>query len=431
MTTMDRRHFLSLAGLTGASVLLAGCVGDPRTSPTVPSEKLAAAAPDTAKGTVTYWDHFTGEDERRGFDAVTSGFKRAFPGLTLKEESIPNADFMTKFTTAAQANSLPDSVMVHPSRVQDMIGMNGLVDVSSAFENWETSSDIAAKLLTPFQRDGALYAIPCTMFVDWYYYRADWLEELGYSEPPATWSEFREVAKAMTGDGRYGVALRGGAGGGETVIKMIRGYNGPLVDTSGSPSIDVEAVRTALEEYSALYLVDKSAPPSTPADGYNQIFQSFFNGQSGMLMHHTGSLKSVISALKPGDQVMTAPMPKAVEQIGWLQPMGNGVTNAENAPNSLAWAEYWGSAEPQVSLFSATGYFPSVTSAQSDESITSDPMMAAAIKQVEVGVTPEYFNGMSAWQDSSVLVQFQSLLVGQTSLDDAAKKIVDDFNASF
>ena len=129
------------------------------------------------------------------------------------------------------------------------------------------------------------------MFVDWFYYRADWLEELGYSEPPKTWQEFREVAKAMTSGDRYGVALRGGAGGGEPVIKMIRGYNGPLTDADGAPTLDLEATKTALDEYSALYLVDKSAPPSAPADGYNQIFQSFLNGQTGMLMHHTGSLE--------------------------------------------------------------------------------------------------------------------------------------------
>ena len=57
--------------------------------------------------------------------------------------------------------------------------------------------------------------------------------------------------------------------------------------------------------------------------------------------------------------------------------------------------------------------------------------MSAANEQVKVGVTPEYFNGMTAWQDNSVLVQFQSLLVGETTLDEAAQAIVDDFNTNF
>ena len=226
--------------------------------------------------------------------------------------------------------------------------------------------------------------------------------------------------------------MRGGAGGGEAVIKMIRGYNGPLTDADGAPTLDLDATKTALEEYAALYLVDKSVPPSAPADGYNQIFQSFLNGQTGMLMHHTGSLKSVTDALKTSEQVLTAPMPTTpVDTTGWLQPMGNGVANAERASNALAWVEYWGSADPQVELFSATGYFPSATSGQQSPTIAEDPLMAAANKQVETGITPEYFNGMSGWQDNSVLVQFQSLLVGETTLDAAAQKIVDDFNKNF
>ncbi|MGO2151642.1 MAG: ABC transporter substrate-binding protein [Microbacterium gubbeenense] len=429
--SIDRRGFLGLAGIAGASLFLAGCVGQAAPAPSAPGASLGPAAAD-ATGNISYWNHFTGEDERRGFEAVTKGFAEAYPGLKLKEESIPNADFMTKFTTAAQAGSLPDSVMVHANRVQDMVGMNGLVDLSSAMDSWSGASDIEEKLLTPFRRDGALYAIPCTMFVDWFYYRADWLEELGYSEPPKTWQELREVAKAMTSGDRYGVALRGGAGGGEPVIKMIRGYNGPLTDADGAPTLDLEATKTALDEYSALYLVDKSAPPSAPADGYNQIFQSFLNGQTGMLLHHNGSLKSVTDVLKTGEQVLTAPMPTTpVDTTGWLQPMGNGIASPDNASSALSWVEYWGSSDPQVELFSATGYFPSATSGQQSPTIAEDPIMSAANEQVKVGVTPEYFNGMTAWQDNSVLVQFQSLLVGETTLDEAAQAIVDDFNKNF
>ncbi|MGO2097776.1 MAG: extracellular solute-binding protein, partial [Candidatus Microbacterium stercoravium] len=224
----------------------------------------------------------------------------------------------------------------------------------------------------------------------------------------------------------------GGAGGGEPVIKMIRGYNGPLTDADGAPTIDLEATKTALDEYSALYLVDKSAPPSAPADGYNQIFQSFLNGQTGMLMHHTGSLKSVTDVLKTGEQVLTAPMPTTpVDTTGWLQPMGNGIASPDNASSALSWVEYWGSSDPQVELFSATGYFPSATSGQQSPTIAEDPIMSAANEQVKVGVTPEYFIGMTAWQDNSVLVQFQSLLVGETTLDEAAQEIVDDFNTNF
>ncbi|MCQ6273352.1 extracellular solute-binding protein [Pseudarthrobacter sp. R1] len=429
---MNRRRFVSLLGLAGAGAALAGCVpGATQSAPSAAS--IQAASPADAKGEVTYWNHFTGEDERRGFGAVTSGYAKNYPQVTLKSESIPNSDFMTKFTTAVQSRSVPNSVMVHANRVQDMVAMQGLVDLTDPLSAWSGKSDIADKILAPFKRQDRVYAVPSAMFVDWYYYRADWLQEAGLSAPPATWAEFRQLAKTMTDParGRHGFALRGGAGGGEHIIKMIRAFNGPLVDADGKPALKKEAVATALEEYSAPYLVDKSAALSAPSDGYTQVFQSFLNGNTGMLMHHTGSLKSVTAALKSGVQVMTAPMPKAEFETGWIQPLGNGLMTLDGAATSLSWLEYWGSAAPQLDMFNATGYFPASTSGQSSPTITSDPLFAAALKQIERGTTPEYFTGMQAWQDNSVLVQFQALLVGKASVSQAADSIVADFNTNF
>ena len=432
MSTLDRRSFLSLLGLTGTSIALGGCVGQPAPAPQSASS-IRPASPADAKGEITYWNHFTGEDERRGFEAVTSGFAKTYPGVALKSESLPEADFMTKFTTAVQSRSVPNSVMVHAKRVQDMVAMQGLIDLTDAVTAWSGSSDINAKILAAFQRDGRTYAIPAALFVDWYYYRPDWLEEAGISSPPSTWAEFREAARKMTDArrDRYGFSLRGGPGGGEHVIKMIRGYNGPLVSADGKPTLTKEAVATAIEEYSATYLVDSSVPRSAPNDGYNQIFQSFLTGRTGMLMHHTGSLKSVTAALKPGTQVMTAPMPKAEFETGWLQPLGNGLMSSDGAETSLAWLEYWGSSDPQVDFFNATGYFPVSTKAQASSTITSIDILKAALDQVKVGVTPEYFRGLQAWQDNSVLVQFQSVLVEKTSISQAADTIVADFQKNF
>jgi multiple sugar transport system substrate-binding protein len=432
MLAIDRRSFLGLLGVGGASLALGGCVGQPDPAPQTGST-LKAADPGSAKGDISYWNHFTGEDERKGFEKVTSGFKKTYPNVNLKVESLPNEDFMTKFTTAVQSGSVPNSAMVHASRVNDMVGMRGLIDITGPMSGWEGQRDIAAKVLSPFQRGGKTYALPVSLFVDWVYYRVDWLKQAGISTPPRTWSEFRDVAKALTDakSGRYGWGMRGGAGGGEAVIKIIRSYNGPLVDANGKPSLDQAAVETGLEQYTAPYTKDKSVPPSAPNDGYNQIFQSFLTGRTGMLMHHTGSLQSVSKGLRPSEQVLTMPMPKSEAEIGWVQPLANGLMTLDAAETSLAWLQYWASAKPQVDFLAATGYFPASTTAQQDGSIAANPMFAAALKQVEIGNTPEYFKGFQGWQDRTVLVQAQAVLVGKTTIAEAAKTIVTDFKSTF
>lgn len=433
-TGIDRRNFLGMMGLAGATLAISGCVSEvsPARSSS-PAPVLTPANPASAKGNNSYWNHFTGEDERKGFEAVTSGFQGAYPGINFTTESIPNEDFMPKFTTAVQSGGVPDSVMVADTRVSDMVAMNGLVDITKSQEAWDGSSDIDAKFMAPFQREGKTYAIPCLLFVDWIYYRADWLKEAGISAPPRTWAEFRAVAKALTDSkrDRFGYGMRGGAGGGAQVIKQIRAFNGPLVDKKGQPSLDEAAVASALKEFTDMYLVDKSVPPSAPGDGYSQVFQSFLTGRTGMLVHHTGSHNSVIAALKPGDQVLTAPLPKAKYEMGWVGPLGNGLMSTENGANALAWLEYWGGAEPQLEFMKATGYFPVSKTAQKSDDITSDVMYRGALAAIEVGVTPEYFAGFQGWQDNTVLVQAQAILVGRQTIDGASKVIMNDFKSNF
>ena len=159
MSAIDRRSFLGLLGVGGASLALGGCVGQSDPAPQSAST-LKAADPGSAKGDISYWNHFTGEDERKGFEKVTSGFKKTYPNVNLKVESLPNEDFMTKFTTAVQSRSVPNAAMVHASRVNDMVGMRGLIDITGPASAWEGRRDIAAKLLSPFQRDGKTYALP-------------------------------------------------------------------------------------------------------------------------------------------------------------------------------------------------------------------------------------------------------------------------------
>ena len=424
----SRRGALGLA-VVGSSLFLGGCVGDSPPAPR-PLGSMRAAGRDAA-GQILYWNQFTGADERSGFEAVHNGFEKTYPELELHTEAIPNTDFITKYTTAVQSESVPDTVMVQVNRFNDMHAMRGLVDITNAVRGWDGYRQIPEKLLTPFVRNDRLFALPSAVFVDWMYYRKDWLEAAGIDAPPTTWNEFRQVAKAITDPAkkRYGFGMRGGDGGGEALIKLIRSYGGPLVGPEGEPRLTKESVGDALQDYSATYVVDKSVPPSAPGDGYNQVFQSFLTGRTGMLFHHTGSMRSVMAALKPGKQVMTAPMPN--KDMGWVVPMGNGMMSDDHAAESLAWLEYWASPRPQLDFFAATGYYPAAGPAQHDPAVTGVELVPAARRQFEIGITPEYFIGYDSWTQHSVLVQLQAVLVGRTSVSEAADVVLADFQKNF
>jgi multiple sugar transport system substrate-binding protein len=171
-------------------------------------------------------------------------------------------------------------------------------------------------------------------------------------------------------------------------------------------------------------------PPSAPNDSYNQIFQSFLNGRTGMLLHHTGSLQSVQRALRPMEQVRTMALPKAQFESTWIMPGGNGLmTSTDNPDAAFAWLTHWASPQPQLDFLKATGYWPTATAAQQDPFVTGNPLYEAATQAVAIGATPSFFRGFQGWMDTVVLVETQNVLVGRKPVEEAARVMVDSLNS--
>lgn len=426
-----RRDFLRLMGVSGAGLALAGCVAEPATQAPAPSS--GSLNPADINGKLSYWNSFTGEDERAGFQSVVDSFRAAYPNVDFQVEAVPNADFMTKFTTAVQSSSGPDTVMSLMERFPDMVAMNGLTDLTGFADSWGGLGAFDRKMLDPLTVDGKLYALPALAFVYWIYYRADWFEEAGITEPPRTWDEFRQAAIAITDPDRdrYGFAMRGGAGGGSTIITVINAFNGPLTSPDGrTATVDLDAFTEALRFYTGLYTHDHAVPPSAPNDSYNQIFQSFLTGRTGMLLHHTGSLQSVQQQLRPMEQVRTMVLPKAQFESTWILPGGNGLmTSTANPDAAFAWLTHWASPQPQLDFLRATGYWPTATAAQQDPFVTSNPLYEAATQAISIGATPTFFRGFQGWSDTVVLVETQNVLVGRKSAEEAAGVMVDSLRS--
>ena len=174
-----------LVGTAAAATALATGLG------TVP--RMGRAQEDVS-GEITYWHHFTSDSEMAGLEQVTAMFNEQYPNVTVNSENIPNADYMTQFTTAAVSGSLPDTAMAAVDRIPDMLALGGLTDLSTQFNGWEGRLDIPEALMTGATVEGQIVGVPMFLFVDWLYYRSDWFDELGLT-PPNTWDEFREVAR--------------------------------------------------------------------------------------------------------------------------------------------------------------------------------------------------------------------------------------------
>ncbi len=396
---------------------------------------LAAGLPWPAQaagsGKVVYWHHFTSQEEFAGLQKVMALFKQANPTIDLRQENIPNPDYMAKFTAAVVANSRPDVTMVVAERLADMLAMGGLIDLTDRINAWPKKADYPADRWAGCTAAGKIYGVPAFTFVDWAYYRKDWFEQAGIAGPPKTTDEFLDAARKLTdpAKNRYGFGMRGGAGGYAFVLDLIEAFGSKFV-VDGKNAMDKPKVMAAVKWYSDLYTVHKVVPPSTPNDGFRQIMEGFKTGQTAMTWHHTGSLTEMVRAMKP-TELGTATKPAGpAAHIARLTYLFNGIMAKDNIDAAWAWITFWGEPEPTLAFLAETGYFPASAAMAKDSRITGNPLYAPATETFGFGSLPPSFPGLAGWSQNVVLPEFQKILVGQATVERAVDAMIRGLDAA-
>jgi multiple sugar transport system substrate-binding protein len=153
--------------------------------------------------------------------------------------------------------------------------------------------------------------------------------------------------------------------------------------------------------------------------------EGFKTGQTAMLWHHTGSLTEIADALEP-DQFMTMVRPTGpVNNITRLSYLYNGVMKEDNLDASWAWVNFWGELDPTIAFLEETGYFPASSQVAEDERITGNVLYQAAIDSLAIGGPEPNFVGFSGWSSTVVLPEFQKILVGESTVEEAVDAIIE------
>ncbi len=133
--------------------------------------------------------------------------------------------------------------------------------------------------------DGRRYGLPFDGDTHVLYYNTALLEQVG-AQPPTTWDEYDEVARAITAAGGgevFGAAVEGQQVPmilGCSFINRLAGYGGALVDADGNPTLTTDAAAAALQ-----HLVDV-APHALPTPlqvGFDEANSAFLSGRAAMI----------------------------------------------------------------------------------------------------------------------------------------------------
>ncbi len=206
---------LFLAGSVGAQ---GGAVSRTFDLPVTPATSGPLAGIDPAGQTVVYWHQHTGARVAI-LDAQVARFNAENPwGITVEATNQGGySDIYRKMLAGLVSGELPNLVVAFQGQAATYQLDGGLVDVSRFLDDpqWGyAAAELADFFPGVLEQDRSpqfdqRLGFPLSRSMEMLYVNLDGLHALGYTEPPTTWIEFREMACAWSASGanRVGFTL--------------------------------------------------------------------------------------------------------------------------------------------------------------------------------------------------------------------------------
>lgn len=191
-------------------------------------------------------------------------------------------------------------------------------DLSDLFTD-AVRADIPPALVADANVGGKMIGMPAWANAEVVFYRKDlwedpanqaaFKEQYGYDlAPPATWQQWRDMAKFFTKDGMYGTNVIG-ATSEEWMAEVLQaGSPGVILDAAGNVILDNQAHIDALEFYRAPLCEDKSAPDNALEINWGEAQNLFYQGQTAMMKFWAHAYKMTPGDSKVAGKVGIAPM---------------------------------------------------------------------------------------------------------------------------
>ena len=282
------------SGLLGASAILAMA--------------SSGAGAQEAK-TIQVATHYT-EEQAAPLLACFDAYEAEHPGVTVEHQQTAYADFLQTVLTSRVGGTAPDIVNVYSIWVPQLASAGALEPPPAEVAEW-INANYSPATVGAATVGGQLWGIPTELSVYALVYNKKLLEEAGFTEPPKTWAELREVAQAITTVNEQGNIDRAGYAYGTSVAEGVHPFYAQMFAAGVPPFaedgrttnlVSPEAIRI-LEEQSALF-----------ADGITSnatLVDNFSSGAVGMLIganwNKFGYQEGFGEAF--GDTVGAAPVP--------------------------------------------------------------------------------------------------------------------------
>ena len=257
----------------------------------------ATVEPETDKTgetvTITFWIDNTIDAREATYQKLIDQFEDENPNIKVELLGVAG-DMTQKLDTALAAGSPPDCSTLIQGSVSSLILNNKLVPLDSYLANWDYYDQVlpsAWETVLSFNPiDEQKYTLPFASNV-WCLWVNNSLYEAKNLDLPTNWEKFfKGVEEIYDPDSKtYGVAIRGGAGGGTSLEYMMYSYSGltEYFDENGKCTVNDPKNVEFVEKYLGLY--GKYTAESDLNNGWSELAAAFQSGSAATIMHNLGS----------------------------------------------------------------------------------------------------------------------------------------------
>ena len=224
-----------------------------------------------------------------------------------------------KWVTGLASNTLPDLFGATLDHAVAMFDAGASVDATPGVQALGGENAFLEQPLETLRYGGAYIALPHYGHAKVFYYRSDWLDELGMPVP-STWAELRSAASAMTDPpDRYGFVVPLSKDGNLAVDYLyifMTSNGGSFFDADGNVVLDSPENREAVEML--MYLYRNASPEGSLSYTDRDRNDLVLRGMDGMTFEPlflSATIKNNAPELLPKFGVAAPP---AGETVGWM-----------------------------------------------------------------------------------------------------------------
>lgn len=414
---MKHRRFLILpiAGVLAASSL-AACSDSGSSQTDGPAE-------------VTYW-LWQDDATDSTWDDLAEEFNSTHDDVQVTLQTIPLDQYQDRLTTAVSSGAGPDAARSKDWWLGQFAPQGVFADLGEFVEVWDASDDVMEPLWATGQLPGSeeIYMLPHQYVTLYMYYRTDYFADAGL-EAPQTQEDVLEAARVLTDSdqGRYGLDVRGGAGGQDQWLAWMYAGGADMVDDVGEVVLDDETAVEVNDRYLSITTELNAAPPGSTTAAFAQVQTNFASGTTAMMIHHAGSLDAMREA--HGENLGVVPMPTGDSgEPSTLGSMSGNVILADSEEQDAAWEWIsWLSETEAMEIMSTSpqGQLPVLDSVAELEEFTSDEAILMSLDAAQTAQTWPAVPRVAELAAREWQTILQPAMLGETSSAEALGEMAD------